>query len=44
MLSPIIGKLMSEIILNKDVSMEIETLSLKRFKNSEQIVFEQSVV
>lgn len=44
MLGPIVGKLMSEIILEKDTSMEVESLSLERFKNKENIVVEQFVV
>ena len=44
MLAPIVGKLMSEIILEKETTMTVETLSLERFKNNQEIIVEQFVV
>ena len=44
MLGPIVGKLMSEIILGKKTTMEVDSLSLDRFKNMKEIELEQLVV
>ena len=44
MLSPMVGLLMSEVITGKKPSMEVESLSLKRFENKDRIIVEQSVV
>ena len=44
MLAPVVGLLMSEIMTHKTPSVDIESLSLKRFENQQEIVIEQFVV
>ncbi len=44
MLAPMTGLLISELVLGQKLSMDLEDLSIKRFKNKEDIHIEKSVV
>ena len=44
MLAPMTGLLLSEIILNEPTTLDVSSLDLKRFKDFETLIIEQSVV
>ncbi|MGD9887027.1 MAG: NAD(P)/FAD-dependent oxidoreductase [Bacilli bacterium] len=44
MFSPMTGKLLTEIILNKPLTIDISELNLDRFKNATHVAYEKSVV